>query len=267
LSAPRQKAVQAIDPCKPPLARNLREEHALRTDNQFSIQPHAQALPIKFVYSGRLPLDIPFDNSDNTGYADQWQWSWTAGGPVGTLVFIIWNEPGIVADNLSSDYRARGYVFALSILAIVFSMWGFATVLNNILLPHLKAVFALNYGQSLFIQFVFYLGNLLISLGFLRFFSRCVVLVGGCDYASAGRRKSPCSIDRTGRHGTQSTQFPTGPQFCRYGISANFRRDATCFPPLAISICCSMRCVVERDRFCTKSSLAMSHLKTFPPRW
>lgn len=56
------------------------------------------------------------------------------------------------------------YGAALSVLATVFFMWGFATVLNDILVPHLKAVFSLNYGQSLLIQFVFYLGYLLMSL-------------------------------------------------------------------------------------------------------
>jgi FHS family L-fucose permease-like MFS transporter len=43
-------------------------------------------------------------------------------------------------------------------------MWGFATVLNDILVPHLKAVFDLNYGQSLLIQFAFYLGYLLMAI-------------------------------------------------------------------------------------------------------
>ena len=56
------------------------------------------------------------------------------------------------------------YGAALTVLATVFFMWGFATVLNDILVPHLKAVFSLNYGQSLLIQFVFYLGYLLMSL-------------------------------------------------------------------------------------------------------
>ena len=56
------------------------------------------------------------------------------------------------------------YGAALAVLATVFFMWGFATVLNDILVPHLKAVFSLNYGQSLLIQFVFYLGYLLMSL-------------------------------------------------------------------------------------------------------
>ncbi|HEY6453511.1 MAG TPA: sugar MFS transporter [Steroidobacteraceae bacterium] len=59
---------------------------------------------------------------------------------------------------------AQSYVLALCVLAIVFFMWGFATVLNDILVPHLKAVFALDYAQSLLIQFVFYLGYLLMAL-------------------------------------------------------------------------------------------------------
>jgi FHS family L-fucose permease-like MFS transporter len=51
-------------------------------------------------------------------------------------------------------------------------MWGFATVLNDILVPHLKAVFQLNYGQSLLIQFVFYLAYLLMSLPAARLLER-----------------------------------------------------------------------------------------------
>ena len=64
------------------------------------------------------------------------------------------------------------YGGALVVLATVFFMWGFATVLNDILVPHLKAVFALNYGQSLLIQFVFYLGYLLMSLPAARLLER-----------------------------------------------------------------------------------------------
>jgi len=56
------------------------------------------------------------------------------------------------------------YAIALAVPATVFFMWGFVTVLNDILVPHLKAVFQLNYGQSLLIQFVFYLAYLLVSL-------------------------------------------------------------------------------------------------------
>ncbi len=58
----------------------------------------------------------------------------------------------------------RGYTAALAVLATVFFMWGFATVLNDILVPHLKSAFRLDYAQSLLIQFVFYLGYLIMAL-------------------------------------------------------------------------------------------------------
>jgi FHS family L-fucose permease-like MFS transporter len=71
--------------------------------------------------------------------------------------------PAATASSESMGSKGK-YGAALAVLATVFFMWGFATVLNDILVPHLKAVFQLNYGQSLLIQFVFYLGYLLMSL-------------------------------------------------------------------------------------------------------
>ena len=69
---------------------------------------------------------------------------------------------GTVANG--SPGASTRYGAALTVLATVFFMWGFASVLNDTLVPHLKAVFALNYGQSLLIQFVFFLAYLLMSL-------------------------------------------------------------------------------------------------------
>ena len=40
------------------------------------------------------------------------------------------------------------YLWALSVLALLFFMWGFCTVLNDTLVPHLKAVFDMNYFQA-----------------------------------------------------------------------------------------------------------------------
>ena len=77
---------------------------------------------------------------------------------------------GTVANG--SPGASTHYGAALTVLATVFFMWGFATVLNDILVPHLKAVFALNYGQSLLIQFVFYLAYLLMSLPAARLLER-----------------------------------------------------------------------------------------------
>lgn len=56
------------------------------------------------------------------------------------------------------------YTFALSALTSLFFMWGFITCLNDILIPHLKAVFTLNYTQSMMIQFCFFAAYFIMSL-------------------------------------------------------------------------------------------------------
>jgi len=45
---------------------------------------------------------------------------------------------------------------ALAVVTAIFFMWGFLTSLNDVLIPHLKAVFALNYAQTMLIQFTFF---------------------------------------------------------------------------------------------------------------
>jgi len=60
--------------------------------------------------------------------------------------------PGMDTTAAGESYRA-----ALGLLVTLFFMWGFITVLNDILIPHLKAVFDLNYTQSLLIQFVWFI--------------------------------------------------------------------------------------------------------------
>jgi len=90
------------------------------------------------------------------------------------------------------------YGLALSVLATVFFMWGFATVLNDILVPHLKAVFDLDYARSLLIQFVFYLAYLLMSLPSARLLKRigykASILVGLVGMAIAALLFVPAAI-------------------------------------------------------------------------
>jgi FHS family L-fucose permease-like MFS transporter len=52
---------------------------------------------------------------------------------------------------------------ALTVVTTVFFMWGFVTVLNDILVPHLKALFDLNYTQTMLIQFTFFSAYFLMS--------------------------------------------------------------------------------------------------------
>ncbi len=49
-----------------------------------------------------------------------------------------------------TDYRA------MSIATTLFFMWGFLTSLNDILIPHLKSIFALSNAQAALIQFAFF---------------------------------------------------------------------------------------------------------------
>lgn len=44
----------------------------------------------------------------------------------------------------------------LFVLTTLFFMWGFMTVMNDVLIPHLKAVFALNWFQSMLVQSSFF---------------------------------------------------------------------------------------------------------------
>ncbi|MYM62807.1 sugar MFS transporter [Pseudomaricurvus sp. HS19] len=56
------------------------------------------------------------------------------------------------------------YRLPLIILTSLFFMWGFITALNDILIPHLKSVFDLNYTQAILVQFCFFGAYFLVSL-------------------------------------------------------------------------------------------------------
>jgi FHS family L-fucose permease-like MFS transporter len=47
---------------------------------------------------------------------------------------------------------------------MLFFMWGFLTCLNDILIPHLKAIFDLNYAQALLVQFCFFSSYAIFAL-------------------------------------------------------------------------------------------------------
>ncbi|WP_064791458.1 sugar MFS transporter [Shewanella woodyi] len=69
-------------------------------------------------------------------------------------------------DNSGSNKAGTegSYRFALVSLTSLFFMWGFITCLNDILIPHLKAVFSLNYTQAMLIQFCFFGAYFLVSI-------------------------------------------------------------------------------------------------------
>jgi FHS family L-fucose permease-like MFS transporter len=56
----------------------------------------------------------------------------------------------------SNSGQEPSYLPALVVLTSLFFMWGFITSLNDILIPHLKAIFTLSYVQAMLIQFSFF---------------------------------------------------------------------------------------------------------------
>ncbi|NWF89893.1 MAG: sugar MFS transporter [Ignavibacteriaceae bacterium] len=64
----------------------------------------------------------------------------------------------------SAGNNGTNYGPALIVLTSLFFMWGFITCLNDILIPHLKAVFDLNYTQVMLIQFTFFTAYAIVSL-------------------------------------------------------------------------------------------------------
>lgn len=51
----------------------------------------------------------------------------------------------------------------MAVITTVFFMWGFVTVLNDILVPHLKMIFELNYTEIMLLQFTFFSAYFLMS--------------------------------------------------------------------------------------------------------
>lgn len=75
-------------------------------------------------------------------------------GPVGLDQSAT--EGGTVA---ATNYRS-----ALTLLASLFFMWGFITVINNTLLPHLRSVFDLDYTQTTLIESVWFIAYFFASI-------------------------------------------------------------------------------------------------------
>src|SRR5690606_20382574 len=74
------------------------------------------------------------------------------------------SPPNPAAARAATEAPAVNTRVALAVVATVFFMWGFLTCLNDILIPHLKAVFELNYARAMLVQFTFFGAYFLMSL-------------------------------------------------------------------------------------------------------
>ena len=66
--------------------------------------------------------------------------------------------------NVTNPSDKNPYFGSLTILTSLFFMWGFITCLNDILIPHLKAVFTLSYAQAMLVQFCFFIAYFVVSV-------------------------------------------------------------------------------------------------------
>src|SRR5271155_490312 len=56
------------------------------------------------------------------------------------------------------------YSRPLAVVTTLFFMWGFLTCLNDILVPHLKSIFDLNYFRVMLVQFAFFSAYFVFSI-------------------------------------------------------------------------------------------------------
>jgi FHS family L-fucose permease-like MFS transporter len=62
------------------------------------------------------------------------------------------------------DHTQGGNTVPLVIITLLFFMWGLLTSLNDVLIPHLKSIYTLNYVQAMLVQFCFFGAYFIVSL-------------------------------------------------------------------------------------------------------
>ncbi len=70
----------------------------------------------------------------------------------------------ITTQTTAHSGGTHNYKMPLIFLTSLFFMWGFMTSLNDILIPHLRSAFSLNYTQAMLIQFCFFGAYALVSM-------------------------------------------------------------------------------------------------------
>jgi FHS family L-fucose permease-like MFS transporter len=91
------------------------------------------------------------------------------------------------SSSIGSAGAAPNYLAPLAVLTSLFFMWGFLTCLNDILSPHLKALFELSYFQIGLVQTAFFAAYFVMSLpsGFIvkRLGYKPGIIIGLCGAA------------------------------------------------------------------------------------
>src|ERR1700757_272682 len=74
------------------------------------------------------------------------------------------SAPNTTSGTSTSTGSGQNYSVPLATVTTLFFMWGFLTCLNDILVPHLKSIFDLNYTKVMLIQFAFFGAYFIFSL-------------------------------------------------------------------------------------------------------
>ena len=73
-------------------------------------------------------------------------------------------SPNPSSSPAASSAPGQNYAAPLATVTTLFFMWGFLTCLNDILVPHLKSIFDLDYFRVMLIQFAFFGAYFLFSI-------------------------------------------------------------------------------------------------------
>jgi FHS family L-fucose permease-like MFS transporter len=93
------------------------------------------------------------------------------------------------ATSVADDAGAATNNRALVIVTMLFFMWGLLTSLNDVLIPHLKAIYTLSYVQAMLVQFCFFGAYFIVSLpagGLIKRIGYQKGVVAGLVIAAAG---------------------------------------------------------------------------------
>ncbi|MEE4258099.1 MAG: glucose/galactose MFS transporter, partial [Bacteroidales bacterium] len=113
--------------------------------------------------------------------------------------------------NEINTQKSKSYTAAFVVVTGLFFMWGFMTVLNDILIPYLKGVFELNHTQAMFVQFAFFMAYFVGSV--IYFF---ISITGGDPISRIGYKNGILAgllISATG-----SALFYPAAEFKMYGF-------------------------------------------------
>jgi FHS family L-fucose permease-like MFS transporter len=72
-------------------------------------------------------------------------------------------QPNTISESEPAG-DSQNYTKPFITISFLFFMWGFITVMNDVLAPHLKAVFELSFFQAGLVQFAFFIAFFIVSL-------------------------------------------------------------------------------------------------------